>query len=59
MKGIDKQKLIDLIETLELEHVSITGDVDMIDVSSPNGKEYIINPTGKYYISIRGYDPKP
>jgi len=59
MKGIDKQKLIELIEVLELEHVSITGDVEKYDVSTPEGKEHLIQPIGIYNISIKGHDPKP
>jgi len=59
MKGIDKKKLIELIETLDLEWVSITEEADKIDASSPDGREYFRTPTGKYTISIIGHDPKP
>ena len=59
IKGISKEQIIALIEILEIDRVTIEGDIDKLDASSPDGREYIVVPNGVYNISIRGHDPKP
>lgn len=55
MTGINKRELIDLIESLDFEWVSVTRELEKLDISHPGESGFIVEPTGKYDIIIHGY----
>jgi len=60
MKAINEDELIKLITSLDIDNIRIINeDIKRLDVSNPDGEEYVNNYGPEWTITIHGYQRLP